>query len=355
MSDSLAVRFLADSTDDRALAQQKLFDSKLRAMFDPKTEFYDRSQNIAQYKDLSGSRAKSHQFMQLADIEEAINYRPGVEMLGRVFGADDESIAIDDWIVDHHDIPIDQMEYVDWNILTPLMNKMAAKVRTQLDKKLAITGVKAARTAAKTKTVSGEVLTIHNGGNVVERTAATIAAAYPTTATGAKTFIGDLAHLGQLLREDNVPEEGWYLFIGHYIRRVLSNEPTIFSAEFDRSGLNDFASKVIGKVENFHIVHTNHLPSTAVGDLDLGGTTTYPLADKYQGSFIESGDGAPAALALCGASMGDAAMGVVTNGGLKTAMVYDPRRMTTFIFCGIQFGAGVLNPICAGEVRVDAA
>lgn len=135
---------------------------------------------------------------------------------------------------------------------------------------------------------------------------------------------------------------------------MLTRDDTLFSRDY-QNGRSDFASRSIGKVEGFEIIPTNHLPSTSFGDLDLGGTPAIPLASKYQGDFTTATEGQPAALILCGASMGEAAIGIVTGGGLRTDMWYDPRRQTLFLYAAIHFGANVLSPYCAGEIRVDAA
>ena len=71
----------------------------------------------------------------------------------------------------------------------------------------------------------------HDGGQVVTRddgitsTAdASIASAYPNNSTGSGQFRDDVAELAQKFDEDNVPEDGRYLFVSPYIRTILRHE-----------------------------------------------------------------------------------------------------------------------------------
>jgi len=351
MSDSFAPRFLSDGSDERALALKVMFHETIHASFEAKTVFWDNTNSIYISRQLGPEGGKSHQFIQVAELEDPTKHIPGDEMLGQAYAFDEGTISIDDHIVKHVDIPEDQMRLVSWDQIAPLTMQMSQSLAKHADTKIAIIAAKAARTAAKTKTVNGSTLTIHNGGNVVSRVGAGgVTDAYPPTETGAKNFRDDVAHLAQLKDEDDVPEEGRNLYILPYIRRVLGNDPTIFNKDFSRTR-NDLNSRIVGELEGFNLIVTNRLPSQNFTSSDLGGS----LESKYQGDFRYNGSvGQPVAVALCGASGGRSAIGVV-NAGISTRLWFDPRRSTTFMYAGLWFGADVLDPECAGEIRVTAS
>ena len=60
----------------------------------------------------------------------------------------------------------------------------------------------------------------------------------------------------------------------------------------------------------------------------------------------------PAALALCGAQEGSAAIGMVQSAGLRSILQDDERRNTKFMKSQMLVGADVLAPWCAGVVGV---
>jgi len=271
-------------------------------------------------------------------------HTPGVELLGQDIVMDKGSITIDDILVAHYDVPLDQTQLSHFDVIAPFARKLGRSLATDFDKKLIITGVKSAQTAA--------VTSVHNGGNMVERVAATAAAAWPTTATGAQNFRDDVAQLGQLLDEDSVPEEGRFLLITPYIRRVLGKDTTIFDADLSAQRSNDLNRRVIGLIEGFDILPpTNHMPSTAIA--------TGPSKYQIDATAAGAGEGQPIALALCGAEEGSAGIGYVAGTGkagpVYSHMHYDERRNTTFLKSQMMVGAGVLSPWCAGTIHVDSA
>jgi hypothetical protein len=290
---------------------------------------------------------KSWQFPIIALEDGDPEYHtPGTELLGQQFEVDEGTIGIDGILVKHYDVPFDQIQMSHFDIIRPVAKKLGRALATDFDKKLFAVAIRAGRTAALTK----NSMTIHNGGNVVERVAATVAAAYPVTVTGAQNYRDDVANLAQLMDEDNVPEEGRYLAISPYIRRVLSKDTTIYDRDYSIARSNDLNRRIIGLIEGFDILFpTNHLPTTNI--------TTGPTA--YQGDFTAT-VGLPAGVALCGADEGSSAIGYVAAnmpelGPIYTFMGKDERKNTHFMKGQMMVGADVLSPWSAGLIQVPSS
>jgi hypothetical protein len=315
----------------------------------PALKFFDNEGNTHAYQRVGAG--KSFQFIQVADGPDAQTFIPGSEMLGQNFAFDQELITIDDPIRSHRAPPLDQERLVDWSTLRPLGMQIVRKVKEQVEDKLAIMAVHSARTAAKTNSVSGDTFTVHNGGNVVERTADTVAIAYPATVAGAQAFRRDASDLAKLFDEDNVPEEGRFLYISPQIHTSLQADTQLFDK--DLSALSgDIATRVLGRLAGFWLIKTNRLPSTLIDESTFEGGSPA----KYHGDFSVAGAvGQPAAVALCGAQEGEAGIGMVDGTGLITFAEVDERREVMFMKAGITMGIGKLSPYCAGEIRVDAA
>ena len=350
MATSNSQRFLTKDGDDRDIALTMFWGTVLEA-FRAETVLWNSVGEMGVGPNAAPviasrtmTEGKSWDFPIIGDDPTPEYHTPGTELLGQDVSLDKGTITIDDILVSHYDVPLDQVTISHFDVIAPFARKLGRSLATDFDKKLIITGVKAAQTAA----VTG----IHRGGNVVERVAATQAAAYPATATGALNFRSDVAELGQLLDEDNVPTNGRFLLISPYLRRILGATPAgnnpiaVWSKDFT-AGENGSNTRTIAILEGFQVLVTNHLPSTAI--------TSGP--SKYQGDFTAAGtgEGRPVALALCGADEGSAGIGYVTAGGVQPHLEPDHRRNTTFMKAQMMVGAGVLSPWCAGEIHVDTA
>lgn len=340
MASSNAVRFLSDGSTDFGLSLERDFKGLVLNAFRAKSVLWDNLSSYAEVKMLDDGN--SHQFMIGSEVAEGEDHTPGDELLGQTYSFTAGNITLDSILVRHFDVPLDQKVTSHFDVMANLAFKLGTDLAIQYDKRL----FKAALIAARTAASSG----YHNGGNTVEVTAATIAAAYAASTTGAEAFRDSVAELAQLMDEDNVPEDGRTLFISPYIRRVLGASDTsgtlipIFDKDVN-SRPNDINTRAIGILEGFNVVVTNHLPTT--------NTTTGP--SNYQVDATVAGAvGGPAAIALC-RSGSDAALGVVQALGLATTIMDDHRRNTTFMKAQTYLGAGTLAPWMAGEIRVDAA
>ena len=349
MATSNAVRFLNNGTDDRELAL-KMYWGTVVETFQRNTVFWDNSSSIAEYKNVGPG--KSWQFIVFGEDVDPEYHTPGVELLGQPFDLTEGTITVDDILVAHNDLPIDQMSMAHFDIVKKAALKHGRQLAKDFDTKMCITGLKAARHYA----LPG----FHPGGNRVNAaTTGDIATAYPANSTGAGYFYDSALNLANLLDDDNVPEEGRFMFIPPYIWRVLQYNTTLFSKDYS-SYAGDLATRIITKLAGFNLVVCKNMPSTDVtsGPAKYHGDFTYdnaggsPTLSEGWSSTIYN-DGRPAALVLCGADEGRAAIGVVESMGITTAKAEDVRRNTTFIKAQMVIGCDVLFPTCAGEIYCD--
>jgi hypothetical protein len=288
----------------------------------------------------------SHQFITLGQDGTPEDHTPGVELLGQSVDLEHGNITIDAILVSHRDFAGDHDALSHFDIMAPHARKIARELATEFDKRLFRLAVLAANTAA----TSG----IHNGGNIVSNAGhATVAAAYPTTSTGATHLQNDIAELAKLQDEDDAPEDGRFLAISPYARQVLTNGDLTrwFDTQLSNPQNNSLNQRIIGQLHGFNVLTpTNHLPSTDV--------TTGPT--KYRGDFTvaSAAIGQPVAVALSGADEGTAAIGYVTTshekfGAIYTFAMFDERRNTWFMKAQMMVGADILAPWCAGAIIVE--
>lgn len=289
------------------------------------------------------NEGKAWRFPIIGEDPEPEYHTPGVEMLGMQVEVDEGTITIDETLVSHFDVPWEDTIISHFDVMRPFATKLGRSLAVDFDKKLFITGAKAAHTSGVTK----NGMTIHNGGNVVGRSGSSTSAAYAVSLAGATAYEDDLGYLAQLLDEDNVPEEGRYLFITPYIRRVLNKLPDrAFSQDFDAAGQNQANRRVLGLLQGFQVMKpTKHMPLTEI---------TGHKFSKYNGDFSAGATslGETAGLVLCGADEGSGAIGYVAAGGPMPHMHFDERRETWFMKAKMLVGAGVLAPWNAGVLRV---
>lgn len=349
MTTSNAYRFGADqgSGDDRALFLTRFWGEVLVA-FRKETMFYDNKGSIIAMKNLDGG-GKSWTFPILGDDPDPEYHTPGDQLLGQTQRWTQGTITIDDILVGHRDIPLDQRLIAHWDVVQPYATAIGRAMAIRIDHLISRQAVLSARTAA----VSG----YHNGGNIVSRVAAgsTLADAYPYSSTGASNFLDDCSELAQLMDEDNVPRArgSRWLFIPPRMARVLTYQrnatnPTLFSEDYRNS--NDLNSRVIAEVEGFNVVVSNNMPASSnyASDGPPQSTSKYDVDCRYSSS---GSGGQPAAIALCGASDGVAAMGMVEAFGITPDSEVDKRRNTLFIKAQTMFGLGTLAPWCAGVIQ----
>jgi hypothetical protein len=343
MSSSNPSRFL-DGSSDWSLSLTQFWGGCVEAFRD-ETILFGGSEPAIDTKVIS--QGKNHQFLMMADTPDPENHTPGDELLGQQFELQDGTITVDDILVAHHDVPLDQMLLSPVDIVAKLSRKVGEKLAREYDQRMFNLAVTAARTAGVTK----NGLNVHNGGNRVEAVNGSgVAAAFPVSSAGAIAFRAKVAELAQSLDEDFVPEGGRNLYITPYIRRVLGQDTTIFDRDYTRNPRNDLNSRTIGEMEGFNvIVAKGRIPSTNITKY-TGTPAKYNVDARFNGAT-----GEPVAIALCGATQGMAALGVVQAMGIMSKMKEDDRRNTLFVKGQMYIGAGVLHPWCAGSIEVDDA
>tara|TARA_R100000995_G_scaffold80591_1_gene52519 strand:+ start:1621 stop:2808 length:1188 start_codon:yes stop_codon:yes gene_type:complete len=376
----------ANKSRDLAL---KLFAGTVYEAFTNKTAFFDNTGNILAQKTITGGHEYQWPIMGDDSGIAPTWHNPGALMVDGAIKMMEGVVRVDDILVSHIDVPFADLDLAQYSVLGPFATKLGRTLAIEMDKKIAIMGVKAARTAA----VSG----IHAGGKVVQRddgvtgtseTPSSITAAYPNSSVGSGRFRDDVAELAQKFDEDNVPEDGRYLFVSPYIRTIMrhegatwafgagtltpnntiySNAGNIYSKEMTSQPW-DVNTRVFGMLEGFNLVLTNHLPtadtSYSAGDSGSLAITKYNIkADGLDDDNDGDGEGGysaaeakanakPAALAMCAASEGAASVGLVQAGGIRTHMESDERRNTQFLKAQMHMGADVLCPWTAGYIGI---
>lgn len=277
-------------------------------------------------------------------------HTPGDFITGRKVKMSERTVRCDDVLVAPIDIPFADLDLSHFDVLTPYAQKLARSLAQDLDRKIATVAYGAATAAG----VTG----VYPGGNEVTRDisgGATVAAFYANSSAGAVNFRSDAADLAQLMDEDNVPEDGRYLFISPYIRKILRFETSIFDRDYNNASVvGSMNDRAIGLLEGFQLVVTRNLP----GEWATTTNGRYGFIDSnmdhydFDCDLSATAEKRPAAVALCGASSGTAAVGMVQAAGMRTVIEDDERREVKFCKARMHVGLGILAPWCAGVINM---
>lgn len=350
MADSNPSRFLTNSTDrDLAL---KMFAGDVLLAYRLETVFDNNTGNIIAKKAIASG--KSWQWPILGNDPAPEYHIPGTELLGQIQTFNEITVTIDDILVGHRDIPLDQLSISHYDVIQPYATAIGRAMAIFRDGLFARMGVIAARTAALTG--------YHSGGNVVSRyTAAGTAmvSSYPNSSTGASQFLDDSAALAQLLDEDNIPRSGRNMFIPPAILRVLGYDTglKLFSKDFIAGG-NNANERIVTRVQGFDVYVSNNMPSTNfAGGGPPSNPTKYDVDCRYPTSSVGTVSvlGQPAAIVLCGADVGTPAIVMVESIGFTHVLEADNRRNTLFMKSQQMFGLGVVSPWAAGLIQCGAS
>ena len=341
MTDTTPSRILSDygSPADTVALANRIFDGRATQAYEEQDEFL--KYGVIDRKTMSGG-GKSHQYIIYGNAPASGRHTPGEFFDGNKIRNDDVVITVEDRIANSARIDIADLNVSEFEIIGNTARRLAERNANEISRNIAICGIQAARTAA----VTVDSVTIHNGGNRVTRDLAsgtTLASYYPNTTTGASNFIDDVAQLAQLMDEDFVPQTDRHLFIDTYIARILRNELSIYDADLS-STPNRLNERRVPILEGFMVHVTTQLPSTTVSGTpakyDGNYTATQAASETY---------GLPAALAMCGASQGMAAVGMVDY-GQRNVVTFDENRDGYLCKATWHQGLGVLHPWCAGEI-----
>lgn len=244
------------------------------------------------------------------------------------------TISIDEPLIKALRVPGVDIENAKWDLVAPAVRETTRIVAEKFDKR----AFRVLSLAARTSSLSG----VHPGGQSVQVTAASIAAAFPITANGADAFADAAASLALQYDQDNVPETGRKLFISPYIRTVLTRSNRLMNRDYNHDQTN-ILNRQIGTLEGFEVYVTQHLPSGAITN-DLS---------KYNGDWAVGGSGLGITAALASyMEAGKNPVGCVDRGGLQAKVWYDENRDVTLCKTRLATGLGVAHPWLGGEIAV---
>jgi len=267
------------------------------------------------------------------------HHSPGQFIQGRTRPNAYTDIFIDRPIIEAEDLDTADVDLTNYDEMAASVREVTRTIAELMDKRAFRLGILAARTAA--------VSNVHNGGNVVERTAATIAAAYPMSATGATNFNDDLGTMARLMDEDNVPMGGRAAIITPWLKQVITYGDKLFSYDYQDPANAKYAERFLGRMQGFALLSsTNHMPSTNVTD-DLA---------KYNGNFTIGASSQRQPVCLCLAGDGEAhAISGVERAPLRTKVYISDDHDAIRVQARIHNGLGKACPWCAGEVGVASS
>jgi hypothetical protein len=347
-------RILEKSGDNYSLALENVFTDSILSEVRAKTLFIPSSVFGAE-DSLPGvviatktiDYGKTHRFHWGGGDYTAEEHTPGDEMIGQQLEFDVGTITVDPFIVKHYITAMEDQEISHYNPDPTIARLIAVGIAEELDDRAALMCISAARTAALTK----NGITLHPGGNVVSRVDAnstgvddTTNGPYTDDSTGSGAIDDDVAELAYKLDQDGVPDEGRTLVIHPWIRSLLRHETTQFNRDYTGSG-GDRNTRMIGTWHGFNVLAPyKRMPTGA----NLDKPTKYQID-------CTSTTGIPAALAFCGASTGQAAVGMVKAADLRGYVEMQETKNTIFHKGQVMCGFGVLHPQCAGLIQITAA
>ena len=274
-------------------------------------------------------------------------HTPGKFIEGRKIKHSERTVRVDDYLVASIDVPFQDLDLAHFDVIRPYATKLGRSLAIDNDKKIATIAMK----AAQNEGVSG----VFPGGQLVTGPvqSTTLAGAFADSSTGSGNFRDSVAQLAEAFDNDHVPEDGRFLFIPPHIRKILRHETAIFDRDFNPNNIaGSLNDRVIGMLEGFKLVVTTHLPSGETYNNYNAYDTNLAKYD-YNCDAGSNTQQAPAAIALCGASEGSAAIGMVQAGGVRTVIEDDERRNVKFMKAQMLVGYDVLSPWCAGAIMFD--
>ncbi len=245
-------------------------------------------------------------------------------------------VEVDDDLIKSLAIPFVDAQLSKYDEVAPDQRECVRIISEKMDKRIARLITLAARTAAVTN--------VHGGGNRVLNTGgSTVALNYPATVAGGLAFSADASALAQGMDEDDVPDDGnRYLFISPLIRNALTKSGVVMNKDYANPGNISLERRIIGQLESFKLVLTNHIPTATVSN-DLS---------KYN-LTVGLTAGIPAALALYNAPGEQGAIGGVHSAGLMRNKVwFDEDYNVTKIKSQVFAGMDVVAPWMAGEIAI---
>lgn len=332
----------ANAVDEMAL---KKFDGTVVHAWRNALQFNSNPGGVIHERMMPDGSGKSLQFPIIGIPPEADDHDgDGSDVATNTMTSDEVLITIDKELTQKIHV-----NYVDWkkahfDQIAPNLKAIGYSLASQKDKRTAVTGVLAARTAA--------VSNVHNGGNRVTRSAGGATAfsdIWADNATGATNLRDDFAELKYQMDLDSAPAMR-YAFIHPWVEHIMRHDTNIFDANLSDMPIpNDLLRGVVGMIEGFILVRTNHLPSTNV----TSGQT------KFQGNFsmtqsASEAYGRPLVLVMTSNDDGRAAVGYAKydDPTLTVDDTIEPMNTRTTALLGTALGGhGALHVFCAGTIE----
>lgn len=355
MSSVNAVRFLGTSTDDVAYGLTVYRNSFVSA---PRSGvfLFDNPMGVVSKKPASGQKAS--QFLMGSDVPAPEEFTPGNELMGQIWSMKEGTITTDKYIVCHKWIPKDQMKWSHVDILPELAMKHKKRIEREMDRRIFILAVAAARTAAvnEPSTQSGPGYNIHNGGNKVSRTGTSLSNVYAASSGGATLFRTDLRRLAALMDEDNVSSKR-LLWIAPAIREVLAFDSSATLWSKDYQNVNNLNDRVLDKIDGFiPMGYPNYTSNDGpFPNEDIINTTNSKYTLQASVKTGDTTNGTPAALVLAVGDDGETAVGLDVYQEPENFVGYYPEKMSWLVMTSMLSGGGVMHPWCAGTIEAVSA
>lgn len=334
MSASNPARTNADSTgaDTEGLLLKRQLRADVVGKFRAATVFWDTMR-----WESPGPDGVTFQFVRDGD-SQSDEHVPGTELLGNAFATAEGLVTMDAPIISHHDLPNVDLEDAHFAVTPGMIESMAFDLAKKCDQRAAQKAILGARTAALSVTAAdGSSHSIHPGGQQVEESGATEAAAYTVDATGAKKFRDNVWELAEKWDEDDVPDDGTRrVYIRPRMVKVLGQDDRVWDRDYSGGSEFDFATRSMGRIGNVWVMKSNHVPSTNI--------TTGPT--KYQGDFSTT-----VAVGLHGT---EGLVGVKRR-DIRFYVGPDERRETVFTKASVRCGFGHYREESCAEIKVSGS
>ncbi len=314
----------------------------------------------------SSGPGKSWQWLLRAQAEAPVEYTPGEEMVGQKQVFDEVTGTVDQYERVEHFIGEDQIDASHFDIVSGLGEEHYRQFAIKYDSRIFRSIALGARASGRTK----NGLTIHNGGNVVYRTAADVATAYPESPLGAQNIRADIRTLYRYMRTDNLDPATFRLIPTHYIQSVLkwdgayitgtvSNQAvaagsTLFSNDYQSD--NSLNNAEINKVEGFVMLPSQNTSSDGGPMPNQNFTAANEPNSKFRGTFTpSSGVGTPVVIAVGRATGNAYPVGILERRPITPYMYYDQARRGWRIGAVAEIGVNRIHDWCCASIEVKSS
>lgn len=217
---------------------------------------------------------------------------PGTTVTGKAFNQHKTTITLGDPEEATHFVGIEEREL---DAIVPKSAARAVKDQAQIfaefaDRRMHRVHVLAARAAS--------FANVHDGGIRINRVAASLAAAYPLSETGAANLMADIQATTKACDDRDYPKSGRVLELSPYLSQVAKQSPKAFNMDYQPGAAspNSIIEGRFARFDGWEIYESNHIPSGVISTGTVNAAHTADEAD-YAGDFSAAGGGQPAFIA----------------------------------------------------------